>query len=57
MKPETRQIHVGNRASSIKPRENVTQLLRVFPVHAARVVLLVKAFQPLVAYRPDHSVA
>ena len=55
MQPEPRQIHIRNRTGRIEPRENVTQLFRVFGVHAARVVFFVKAFQSLVAYRPDHS--
>jgi hypothetical protein len=33
----------------VKPRQNVAQFDRVFRGHAARVVVLVKAFQSLVA--------
>ncbi len=50
------QIHIRNRTGSIQPRENVTQLFRVFPNHAARVVVLIKPFQSLVAYRSDQVV-
>lgn len=31
----TPAVHVGNRTRSVKPRQNATQLFRVFPIHAA----------------------
>ena len=37
-----------------EPRENVTQFFHVFPNHAARVVVIMKAFQSPVANRADH---
>jgi hypothetical protein len=54
MQPEAGNIHLGRSTGSVEPRENVTQLLRVFPNHAARVVVLMKAFQSPVANRADH---
>ena len=39
---------------SIQPGDDVTQFWCVFPNYAARIVVLVRAFQPLVTYRPDH---
>jgi hypothetical protein len=53
MKPKPRHVHIGNRSGGIEPRQNVTQLHRVFGNHAARVVFLVEAFQPLVTDRPN----
>ena len=55
MQPETRHVDIRNRTGSIQPCENVTQFHHVFAHHAARVIVFVKAFQPLVAERPDHS--
>lgn len=43
MKPKTRHIHIGNRSSGIKSRQNVSQLHRMFSHHATRVVFLVEA--------------
>jgi hypothetical protein len=45
------QIQVRNRSCGVKACENVTELLRMFCNHAARVVVLVAAFQPFVADR------
>jgi hypothetical protein len=54
MQPETGHIHIGHRAGRIQPRENIAELNDVFGKNAARVDVFMKAFQPLVAYRPDH---
>jgi hypothetical protein len=45
---------MSNRGRCVKGRENVPQLANVFRVHAARVVLLEKTFQSLVADGPYH---
>ena len=55
MQLKTWQVHVRNRASRIETRKDVTQLPCVFGEDPARIVLFVKAFQPLVPNRPDHS--
>jgi hypothetical protein len=54
MQPEPRQIHVDGGLSSVKRRQNIPQLGDVFRVYAARVVLLKKPFQSLVADGPNH---
>ncbi len=55
MQPETGHIHIGHDAGRIQPRENIAELRDVFGKNAARVVVFMKAFQPLVAYRANHS--
>ena len=57
MQPKSGQIHIGDDAGSVEPRENIAELKNMFGNNAARVVVLLKAFQPFVAYRPDHSEA
>jgi hypothetical protein len=54
MQPETRHIHIGDDAGRVEPRENIAEFDDVFGENAARVVICMKASQPLVAYRPDH---
>ena len=54
MQPETGHIHIGQGAGRIEPRENVAQFDEVLSHHAARVIVFVKAFQSLVAYRANH---
>jgi len=49
MQPESRQIHVGNRGSGVKCRQNIPQLADMFRAYAAWVVLLKEPFQTLVA--------
>jgi hypothetical protein len=49
MQPEPRQIHVGNRGSSMKRCQNIPQLGSMFRVDAAGVVLFKKPFQPSMA--------
>ena len=56
MQPEAWEVHISNTTSRIEARENVTQLIRVFPNNATRIVFFVKAFQSIVADRPDHLV-
>lgn len=51
MQPETRYIHVGHNPGRVETRENVTQFNDVFGDHAARIVIFVETFQPLVTYR------
>jgi hypothetical protein len=48
MQPQTGYIHVSYDACRVKPRENITQFVKVFSNHSARVVVFVKAFQPFV---------
>jgi hypothetical protein len=47
MQTKTGQVHIRGRGGSIEPRKNGD--------HAARVVVLMKAFQSFVANRPDHN--
>ena len=54
MPPETGHIHVGHDAGRIEPRENIAKLNGVFGKNTSRVVIFMKALQPLVAYRPNH---
>jgi hypothetical protein len=53
MQPETGHIHVGRSAGRVEPRQNVAELPGVFGKDAARVVVFMKAFQTLMAYRPN----
>src|SRR5216684_3384788 len=55
MQPETRQVHICDGLRRVEPGENIAQLHHMLGQHAARVVVFVKAFQSLVADRPDHS--
>ncbi len=48
MQPKARHIHVGNRGGGVKGRQN-PQFADMLRVHAARVVLFEKPFQPPVA--------
>jgi hypothetical protein len=52
MQTKTGHIHVGHSVGRVESRENITYLNNVFDNNAARVVVLVKAFQSFVAYRP-----
>jgi len=54
MQAEAWQIHIRNRTGGIQPCQNVTKLYCVFADHAARVVVLVKAFQSFMTDRADH---
>jgi len=54
MQPESRQVHVVNRGSCVKRRQNITQFARMFRVNSAWVVLLKKPFQSLVANGANH---
>ena len=54
VQPKTRHVHIGRGKNSAEPRENIAELVSVFGDDAARVVVFVKAFQPLMAYRPYH---
>jgi hypothetical protein len=56
MQPESRQVHVGNRRGGMKRRQNIPQLVGVFRVYLAWVVLFKKPFQPLVADCPYYPV-
>src|ERR1035438_8912552 len=51
LKPGT---SIGYGWNSVEPRENIAELVGVFGNDATRVVVFVKAFQPLMAYRPYH---
>ena len=50
---ETRHVHVGNAASRIKPDQNIAELHNMLGIHAARVIVFVKASQPFMANRLD----
>jgi len=54
VQPETGHIHVGHDAGRIEPRENIAKLNGMFGKNTPRVVIFMKALQPLVAYRPNH---
>jgi hypothetical protein len=54
MQPQAGHIHIGHGPGRVEPCENIAELLNMLDHHAARVVVFVKAFQPLVAYRGDH---
>ena len=49
MKPEPRHIQIRDRVSGFQPGEDVAQLHRMLGCYAARIVVLVKALQTLVA--------
>jgi hypothetical protein len=48
MQTETRHIHIAGDAGRIEPRQNVTQFDHMLYFHAARVVVLMQAFQSFV---------
>jgi hypothetical protein len=50
---KTRQIHIHDVLRSVEPRQDIAQLTFVFGFDGARVVVFVKARQPLMANRPD----
>jgi hypothetical protein len=56
MQPKTRHIHICHGSGRVEPRENIAQLNHLFSDRAARVVVFVKASQPLVAYGSYHPV-
>jgi hypothetical protein len=51
VQPETRQIHMLNLRRCLKGRQNVPELVNVFRIDAARIILLEEPSQSLVAYR------
>lgn len=55
MKPLARHVHITDNGGGVKPCESVAKLDCVFVDHAARIVVLIKAFQSFVADRPDHA--
>jgi hypothetical protein len=50
---ETWQVHVSDRPGCIEPRQNVAQLADMLGNNPTLIVVFMKAFQSLVAYRPD----
>ena len=48
MQPEAREVHIGNRPSGVKARQNVTELFDMFMDEASRIIFLIKALQCLV---------
>jgi len=48
--------HILHRPGRVEPRQNIAKLLNMLGHHAAWVVVFVKAFQSLVAYRANHPV-
>jgi len=57
MQAKARQVHVRWRRRRVEPGQDVAQLFHVLAEYAARVVILVKAFETFVAYREDHAVS
>jgi hypothetical protein len=55
MQPEPRHVHMGNGWGGMKRCQNIPQLANMVGVYAARVVLLKKPFQSLVADCPYHA--
>ena len=51
---EAWHIHISHDPGRVEPGENIAERPGVFGKNATRVVVFMKAFQPLVAYRPDH---
>jgi hypothetical protein len=49
---ETRQVHVSDCPGCIEPRQNVAQLADMLGNNPTLIVVFMKAFQSLVAYRP-----
>jgi hypothetical protein len=54
MQPEPWEVHMGNGWSSVKRRQNVSQLANMLRVYAARVTLFKQPLQSLVAKCPYH---
>ncbi len=54
VQPETRQVHMNNGRGGMQRGENITQFVGMFPVYPARVTVLKKPFQSLVANCPYH---
>jgi len=54
MQSKSRQVHMSNRRGGMKCRQNIPQLIGVFGVYAARVVVFKEPSQPLVADGPYH---
>jgi hypothetical protein len=54
MQFESRQVHVRDRAGRIKSNQDVSELHAVFGQYAARVIVIKKAIEPLVAEALDH---
>ena len=52
---ETGKIHILHGTGCIQASEDIAQLGRMFRHNATRVVILIKAFQPLVAERLNHK--
>jgi hypothetical protein len=53
MQPQTGHVHIGHDAGRVEPREYIAELAGVLGENTARVVVFMKALQPLVAYRPN----
>jgi hypothetical protein len=51
MQTESRKVHVGDRWSGMKRRQNIPQLVGMIRIYAAWVVLLKEPLQTLVADR------
>jgi len=54
MQPKSGQIHISHGSRSVQTKKNVAEPIRMLAHDAAMIVLFVKAFQALVADRPDH---
>jgi hypothetical protein len=54
MQPETGQIHMGSCSGGVKRGQNIPQLVNMFRVYPAWVILFKEAFQSLVADCPYH---
>jgi len=55
VKTETGKVHILDGTGCIQACEDIAQLGQMFRHNAARVVVLVEPFQPLVAERLDHE--
>jgi hypothetical protein len=55
MQVEARQIHILDCAGCIESREDVAQFDQMFRHHTTRVIVLIEAFQPLVAKRLNYK--
>lgn len=55
MEPETGKVHIRDDSRSVEPHQNIAQFLGVLARDTALVVIFIKAFEALVADRPDHA--
>jgi hypothetical protein len=56
MEPEGRHVYIGGSCGGVQAHQDIAHLLEMFPIDAARVAVLGKAFQSFVADLNDHAV-